>query len=452
MDERLAEEGEAPRLTIKRKMVLDVDNLFPMSSKVDPSKCRDEYLADAVKPYEKIVEEVERVVRRVHGSSLKGATGNMTVEEILFREMEMHDEDSDSDPKKHKKVISEEAKAAALDIMDILQIRYDDLIQDMRRVCINFQLEQLKFRMVVLREMWPGDPSVLPYRMFGWSVEDYFRRFEQPNTLYIDVMEMELSNAEMECLKFRMDLDEVLRLIDSILVDIKNNRDLCRYSMSDMLDTKIDIEEVLNRPRAKLLHEHDEMTLDLFQYKSGQRSAQADQKRRNLKALQVQQDYYDPIERRYLVNWTYSTMEQVNYSDDQQCQLLLDELNNVTKLIKEENYVFQCSNQKYYATIEEYKNRIYETQMTYDVDLETAENNVQITRNKLQKAKDDLKFYKEQIKVFHEKIAHVRELIAMEEAAEIARVAKLAESLLAGPKKGKGKDKAKGKGKGKDKK
>ncbi|XP_034667373.1 uncharacterized protein LOC117900919 [Drosophila subobscura] len=337
-------------------------------------------------------------------------------------------------------------RASAYDLSALVKARYVRLLEGFGISCIHYLLEKIIKKMEIMRTVPPEgtDPKKT---IFGWSCHEYYERFKKhSDTIYLDTFLFDKTAAELQDLKYYVDLEEIVRLMRSLKNDLTEDNDLCQGFMALLRDIQVDIMEVLAKPYEDMYTEHDNLSTQLFTARQGKsHDPKMISKHRALKKeQQYLMDYKAPIETRYQINWIRDKLEQKDFEDASQVKIIQDELDKLKELTATDTAVWNAANRKYSSLIEEYTNRINSTQESYDEDMETAENNVQMTLNKLNKCKDDLRSYQEQVEIFHMKIAATRAKIAKEEAQELEKLRILEEKQA---RKSELKEKAKGKAK-----
>ncbi|XP_017005387.3 uncharacterized protein [Drosophila takahashii] len=325
-----------------------------------------------------------------------------------------------------KSILSPQQRDSAAMTTQMFKVRFANLISDFRNVCIIYQLLQLQEILNVMREYPPAGTNPND-TIFGWSYKKNLKRFEQQtNTVYVDILEKNRTEATLDELKFYVDLGELIALVQALLDDVINDRDLCApHGFMELLkDTQVDLDKLIAVPYETIMAEHDSLVEENGKKNRAGRfhNPKLTAKQQILNKERFQIDYMSPIESRYRVNWTHDNVEQGQYTDFLRCKVFSDELDKIEDLTRKDSHVWRSCHLEYVTLIEQYKNRINMVQQAYDDDMETAENMLQVTISKVNKCKDDLKLYNEKVEDFHQKIQEVRDKIAKEVEKERARL------------------------------
>ncbi|XP_064538997.1 uncharacterized protein LOC135428819 [Drosophila montana] len=388
-----------------------LDRLYPLPPQ-PPDQCRDAFLRELLPPQEPIsygsVEFMEEASITSDDSILSKQVGS-GVEARIVDEFVKHRAAiiPSRQARLSIKPVLQDDKLPTSVLNKMLTERYGSIAKAIGFVAVLFQLTELKNRMAVVREMWRLKSNVdRSIRMFSWSLKDYFMRFNIRNTVYLDTIELELK-GQMDCFKFRMDLKEVIRLIDAVYEDFKAKRNICSRSMLVIKDAQVDVMELLSSSQREAEAHHNQLT-----------KAMQQTSRFGNPGGQAKIHYMDclaPIEARYKINWAQSIMEQSNLHDEFRNKEISDQLNYFKENLTEVRYLCDTTNLAYDLEINNYKGRIAETEQAYEESMELVDNEINLTRNKLIKVKDDLAFCKSQVPVFHRKIAEVREILTSQE-------------------------------------
>ncbi|XP_017082464.2 uncharacterized protein LOC108115490 [Drosophila eugracilis] len=325
-----------------------------------------------------------------------------------------------------KSILSPQQRDSAALTTQMFKVRFANLISDFRNVCIIYQLLQLQDILNVMREYPPNgtDPKDT---IFSWSYKQNLKRFEQQtNTVYVDILEKNKTDATLDDLKFYVDVGELIGLVQALLDDVVNDRDLCEPHgfMERLKDTQVDIEKLIAEPYETIMAKHDALVQENEKKnrvgKFHNPMLVAKQNALNKERFHI--DYISPIESRYRINWTHDNVEQGQYADFLRCQVLTEELDKIEELTRKDSNVWKSCHLEYVTLIEQYKNRIDKIQQAFDDDMETAENMLQATINRVSKCKEDLRMHQEKVEEFHRKIQVVRDKLAIEAEKERARL------------------------------
>ncbi|KAH8377242.1 hypothetical protein KR093_004446 [Drosophila rubida] len=404
---------ENRKLQIQGKSVwqMVLDHAYPLPQ-APPELCRDAFLAELLMPYEVAAESFLRAasVDSILSAKVKfQSTVEFTndVEATLLNKMILTDRrKSISKPDS----TSTELALSAPDLNKLMRERYGNIASAIAFMAVISQLQQLKHRMLIFRELWSMNVTVdKELRLFSWSIKDYFARFSQPNQVYLDTAER-LLGSQIECFKFRMDLKEINRLIDAVIDDLRGKRDVCTSALEVIRDAEMDIEELLTNSQREATERHAEVT-----EASAKLPRSADPFGTRSKAIHTRinlNDFVYPIEARYRIKWAQTNMEQSIYGVELAEKQLSDQVVDLYKEIEAATRFWEISSMAFNAQVLELKDTILKREMQYDLSMEEAENHIQMTRQRLANAKNDLIFCKEQIPMFHKKIAEVKLLQA----------------------------------------
>ncbi|KAH8391784.1 hypothetical protein KR215_003245, partial [Drosophila sulfurigaster] len=401
-----------------------------------PEMCRDAFLEELLKPYEsesysKTIDTEDSILNKVQFGEITELGGNyFNAEEKLLNIRELLGDKMKRSSISAKDSVATDSMPYGPDLNKLMKERYGNIASAIGYFAVIFQLQTLKHRMNMFKERWRMDLSIdRELRLFGWSIKDYLQRFSQPNLLYLDTAER-LLGKQIECFKFRMDLKEINRLVDSVIDDVRTKRNICNGSMVLIKDAEMDIEVLLTNSQKEATEEHAKVAKA-----AANMPRSADPFGRRAKAIYSKINHFDceffshqivfiiihfylvvyPIEARYRINWTQTTMEQSILKVDFDEKRLSDELNGIKQQIEEVRSLWKISSVAYNAQIYSLKNSIMDRELQYEESLELAESQIQISRLRLSKVKDDLKYYKEQIPMFHRKIEEVQEILALKE-------------------------------------
>ncbi|KAH8381061.1 hypothetical protein KR200_004219, partial [Drosophila serrata] len=423
-----------------------INALFPLPTKPD-HMCHDEFIKQLLAPYVLEKKKEEQGAMFVEESSTSEVDSETAFRAKMYKTNVAPRARGTTLSTIQQSILSEEQRNSAVLTQQKFQVRFANLISDFRNVCIIYQLLQLQEILNVMREYPPAGTNPND-TIFVWSYQNTLKRFEQQTTtVYVDILEKNRTEATLDDLKFYVDLGELINLIQALLNDIIADRNLCEENafMDLLMDTQVDIDNVIAVPYETIMAEHDSLKEENAKKKIiGIQNPRLVAKERALKKERHQIDYLSPIETRYKVNWTYDTVEQGQYKDFLRCKVciytkitsysqlqvfyliylkvLTDELDKIAEQTAKDSAVWKSCQTKYVNMIEQYKSRINAVQEAFDEDMETAENMLQATVNKVTKCKEDLKAQMDQVEMFRMKIKEVRDKIAMEAEKERARL------------------------------
>ncbi|SPP79604.1 uncharacterized protein LOC117582647 [Drosophila guanche] len=397
------------------------EGFFPLPP-AESHLCRDAYLKALLAPFESVSEDASEepeedwVPKKDFFATKKF--------EIEFMMISRRRTTMWKPTKYRPSAINVNLRSSAYDLSALVKARYVRLLDGFGISCITYLLEKIIKKIEIMRTIPPEgtDPKKT---IFGWSCHEYFERFKKhSDTIYLDTFLFDQTAAQLQDLKYYVDLEEIVRLMRSLKNDLIENNDLCQGFGALLRDIQVDIMEVLAKPYEDMYTEHDNLATQLFKARQGKcHDPKMISKHRILKReQQYLMDYKAPIETRYQIDCIRNKLEQKDFEDASKVKIIQDELDKLKELTDTDTKVWNGASRKYTSLIEEYTNRINLTQECYDEDMETAENNVQMTLNKLNKCKDDLTSYQEKVQMFHLKIAETRAKIAKEEAAELEKL------------------------------
>ncbi|XP_017022544.1 reticulocyte-binding protein homolog 2a [Drosophila kikkawai] len=414
-----------PKIYTLPEYIEKINSLFPLPPKPD-EMCYDEFIKLLLSPYvlEKKV-EVHSSLDKVKSSSSEVDSETAFRAKMYKTNVAPRSRGTEGRSTVRASILTEKQRDSALLMKEKFQVRFGNLISDFRNVCIIYQLLQLQEILNVMREFPPAGTNPND-TIFVWSYKNNLKRFEQQmTTVYVDILEKNKSDATLDDLKFYVDLGELINLVQALLNDIVEDRDICEENafMDLLRDTQVDIDKVIGVPYETIMAQHDALREENSKKKIiGIQNPQLVAKQRSLKKERNQIDYLSPIETRYKVNWAYDNVEQGQHKDFLRCKVLTDELEKLAELKAKDEKVWMSCQVKYVTLIEQYKTRINTVQETFDEDMEAAENMLQATTNRVTKCKEDLKAQMDMVEMFHRKIKEVRDKIAMEEERERARL------------------------------
>uniref|UniRef100_A0A1A9ZFI9 Uncharacterized protein n=1 Tax=Glossina pallidipes TaxID=7398 RepID=A0A1A9ZFI9_GLOPL len=262
----------------------------------------------------------------------------------------------------------------------------------------------------------------LTHGIFSWSLDKFVERRTLRNFIFIEVLKKFSENC-LDNYKFRCDLKELLELVKLVFDGL----------YSEMSDQSLDIETHTEKPildARELLKKQQNIESEYKRNKSiftqlfnAQLLMSQRQHRQshvalktNLQTKILYSHLWDPIERRYQLNWYRTKLHQ--------SQLRMDSMQNyfnssiskfMSQTVDEERCSSSCMD-FFYTMNEKLKRNIQRMQANYDADYEVAENKLNLKRMQIEKLKDQQRYQREQILRFHEEIEamRIRELKAQE--------------------------------------
>ncbi|XP_041449783.1 uncharacterized protein LOC111079907 isoform X2 [Drosophila obscura] len=277
--------------------------------------CRDAYLKALLAPFERVSDEGSEEPEDdwIPKKDLF-ATKNFDIQFMMISKRRT----TKLSPMKYRpSAISPNSRTSVYNINALVRARYEKLLKGFSISCINYLLEKIIKKIIIMRTLPPkgSDPKKT---IFGWSSHEYYKRFKKHgDTIYLDTLVFGKTEKELEALKYYVDLEEIIRLINSLRNDLIENNELCQGFMALMRDIQVDIMEILAKPYEDMNIEHDDLATQLFKSKQGKSAdPQSISKRRAFKKEeQYLMDYKSPIETRYQVNWSRDKLEQRYYED-----------------------------------------------------------------------------------------------------------------------------------------
>lgn len=214
-------------------------NAFPLPIPED-DECRDEFLQNLftsftppmmITPSESSSSSIDVFANR------KGVTfrsflrlDRMDLEGKLMDAMVNADQISLHSSKSFSSSKSQDS-VATINIKKVMLTRLENAAQLLSVLAILYALHNLRSKIYSLRSIWNPHVSYdKTLHMFSWSLKDYYARFNQKNEVYCDTFVMEVGD-QIECVKYRRDLTEVIRLLDMIIQDVEKMRNICERSM-----------------------------------------------------------------------------------------------------------------------------------------------------------------------------------------------------------------------------
>lgn len=121
--------------------------------------------------------------------------------------------------------------SANIDINRLMRDRIGGVANLLGTMAVLYALNNLRSILHTLRHIWhPQATYDKSLHMFSWSIKDYLGRFNLKNRAYCDTFIKQVGD-QMECVKYRKDLGEIIRLLDYIILDVSRKRELCENSI-----------------------------------------------------------------------------------------------------------------------------------------------------------------------------------------------------------------------------
>ncbi|SPP78989.1 uncharacterized protein LOC117582299 [Drosophila guanche] len=390
---------------------------FPLPEQTIPELCRDEYLKNILLPYRTVVEKRKRTEDSI---------------ELLFPD----DDGPEKTPEALaiKRMIRQTRlwsahRSQVVSIIKRRTVRLYEFALECQKASVDFMLPRLRKQLGLFSNPWPGEINEMPNNLFNWSV-DYFMQRLHVNQLYLDVIQRERSTSDLDCIKFRTDLHEMVSLLQEVRDDFIDGRDICKYSMTLIHDAKYitNSDWINDINKARQLQE--ELQYNTFTNHSSRNYRRTTIDRQsNLKIEFEHEQAVGPIDLRYRINWMHSCIDQKLMKLKGKEDLLEKELNEVRTHMKQDALVHNTVELVIANLSASFKTKIREWEEKLETDLENVELLCNHTSNNLQKVKDDLVFYKEQQEMYKQRIIEVKAQIEQEEQERIQEMERRAFSL-----------------------
>ncbi|XP_068150716.1 uncharacterized protein [Drosophila tropicalis] len=301
---------------------------------------------------------------------------------------------------------------------------FNKLLESMQRSSLFFANSRAIYRLLILKQCPQHalelDIRKIPHNLFSWSLEDFFKRREVKNFVYLDVLVRNHSWDTLEWAKYRCDLLETLRFFKFFYDQIIKGHDY-RKLLSVMWEEKqmLTIDKSLERSLAEAQEE-----LATASFKS-RRFSQAwwEQYKRNVSS-EVQRNLVDmsvrrPIEMRYLESYYSSLVESETMKYNIRTNQLKKELLDLKESMRVKHITSNSAMNVYYNIIETYKQRINYFTKRLDHEMEHWEDEILLNNFRLSKANSDLKEAQEKMAFMQKRIAEVQAEIDAEEMEQI---------------------------------
>ncbi|XP_017155432.1 uncharacterized protein LOC108164296 [Drosophila miranda] len=407
---------------------------FPLPEQTDPELCRDEFLKNVLEQYKTKVEKKTRS-QRSRELTFIGLDGpEKTLEALAIKEM----------------IRRSRMSSRGTTVVSIIQRRTTRLYEitlECQKASVDFMLPRLRKQLGLFSNPWPGEINNMPNKLFHWSVDHFMQRLHI-NQLYLDVIQRERTKSDLDCIKFRTDLHEIISLLQEVRDDFIEGRDICDYSMKLIHAAKYTTNPkwVHNFNMARQLQE--ELKYNSFTNRGSKNYRRSsDNRQSGMKIDFEHQQAVGPIDLRYRINWMRSCSDQVLMRLQGREELLQTELTDIRTHMRQDALVHNNSEYVYAYLIDSFKNKIKDWEEKLETDMEKAELMCNQTSNMLQKVKDDFVFYRDQQEMFKRRIIEVRAQIEQEERDRIEeaeiRATAMSLKLLNKQNKRRGKDKKK---------
>ncbi|KAH8351901.1 hypothetical protein KR084_000463, partial [Drosophila pseudotakahashii] len=380
---------------------------FPLPDHIDPSKCRDEFLNT-------IIEEHERRVSSLRRSTARASTAIENPAEIDYRVSEKGAEAMVVRQMARQRQTGI-ARKTVMEVMESIKLR-SNMMAELNLECQKAAIEFLSVRLLkqlrLFSSPWPGKLDEMPYRLFSWSMDHFLMRLDY-NQMYLDVINRERNSEDLDCLKFRTDLNEIEQIIYDIREDFQRNENLCQNSIQLIRDCKYITDGAWIRGLQDNLLVKEKLSRKSLVEESS--VLHLENRHNQLRFRFENASAIDPIEVRYQINWVNSCMDQRLMLLNDREEMLGKELKDWQTKLSQDQMVQRNSEIIYAWEVDKLKIGCKEWQVKLDNDLENAELLCTINRLALQKVKDDHKFFLEQEEMYRRRIAEEKELMAAEE-------------------------------------
>ncbi|SPP81776.1 uncharacterized protein LOC117584072 [Drosophila guanche] len=305
--------------------------------------------------------------------------------------------------------------------------RYDELLESMQRSSLFFMFRRTCYQLQVLQkacvQQEEMDVKELPNNMFSWSLEDFFRRRELKDFVYLDVLVRDHTPYTLGWAKYRVDLQETERFYKYFYSEIFKGAGYRKllaliWEQKQMLIIDKALEVDLENSKASL----ESTNLKARRYSNAWWEGYKGNLVEELQQHLMEATVTIPIECRYLCAYYATEVEMQEIKDNVRTRQLQKELDDVRRWIQQSNDTTQASLNTYYVLIEDYRNRLSALSDKYDRDMDHWENEILQTNFRLAKARDDLKEAIDNVSFMRRRINEVQALIQAEQQAEIDRV------------------------------
>ncbi|XP_022222182.2 uncharacterized protein LOC111073924 [Drosophila obscura] len=306
--------------------------------------------------------------------------------------------------------------------------RYDELLESMQRSSLFYMFRRTCYQLQVLMKacIHKGEMDVkdLPHNMFSWSLEDFFRRRELKDFVYLDVLLRDHTANTLGWAKYRVDLQETERFYRYFYSEIFKGAGYRKllaliWEQKQMLIIDNALEVDLEKSRASLENTNFKARRYSNAWWEGYKSNMVEELQQHCMEATVT----IPIECRYLCAYYDTQVEMQEMKDNVRTRQLQKELEDVRRYIQQGNDTTQSSLNTYYVIIENYRNRLSVLSDKFDRDMDHWEDEILQNNFRLSKARDDLKEAIDNVIFMRRRIAEVQALIQAENQAEIDRVA-----------------------------
>ncbi|KAH8282547.1 hypothetical protein KR054_008328 [Drosophila jambulina] len=199
---------------------------FPLPEHTDPSICRDVFLKNIVKEHELRIGSL-RLASEIDDRRMT------TIDEVL-QPPETADTLCVKDFLRHRQ--GQALRKTREEHIASIRLRCSmliDLNRQSQMAAMNFVSVRLRKQLNVFANPWPGKLDDIPNNLFSWSLEDFIDRMSLKQT-YLDEFIWELSQQDLDCLKFRRDMKEIQLITYQICQEFFDGDELCEGSFQYM--------------------------------------------------------------------------------------------------------------------------------------------------------------------------------------------------------------------------
>lgn len=169
-----------------------------------------------------------------------GTVGSFDLEANLLKKVNIMDSRSRSRSYSMANVKSINIGTGHIDINKLMRDRIGSVANLLGTMAVLYALNNLRSILHTLRHIWhPQTTHDKSLHMFSWSIQNYFDRFNQKKRGYCELFIKQVGD-QIECVKYRKDLGEIIRLLDCIIFDVNHKNDICKNSMEAIKSVDID--------------------------------------------------------------------------------------------------------------------------------------------------------------------------------------------------------------------
>ncbi|XP_062130370.1 uncharacterized protein LOC133841704 [Drosophila sulfurigaster albostrigata] len=196
--------------------------LMPIKSNIDPGVCRDTFLQKLFKEvdlpdYEKFPSELSSDSTSTPETIYTWPSrysASMTLSGILNHQSTSQFRSVSSRHLLHPRPTLY-GSSLLLSIVSGNTRLYEELLESLKRSSLYFMFSRAINRFRIMGRIsvdWGQiDLHSLPYDLFGWSLDGYFKRCALPDSVYLDVLQMNYSEEMLNWVKLSVDIKEIVR-------------------------------------------------------------------------------------------------------------------------------------------------------------------------------------------------------------------------------------------------